>query len=272
MKSETFPAKGPVLPDMRSLAALSVVGLVLAGCGLSPVPAPLPAVADAGPVRLAGMTLGTGKIGREVRKVGPFTAIKIQGAIEAEVQVGAPFAVSAEAESNFLSSVETVVENDTLVVRWKDDSPTGSRKPTRVYVALPKLQTLSASSAATTTIKGNISQSFGVDASGASQIRLVDTVANLTAKASGASMIEAHRLTGQSLRLELSGASQASIGGNVSSVNLKVSGASQIQTVRLTAGTADLKASGASTIEGTMNAEKVTQSSTGASSINVDVR
>ena len=85
------------LPKLRlysSLAALSVVALIILACGEAEAPAPRP---TATPVDIAGITAGLQKaIQAEVGKIQPpLGEAEIRGLIEAAVTKGIPESVSA---------------------------------------------------------------------------------------------------------------------------------------------------------------------------------
>ena len=187
---------------------------------------------------------GSGNLKTETRSVSGFKKIKAGGFVKLDVAVQKDFSVSVETDDNLLPLVTTQVDGDTLVISSKESiSPS---KTTNVKISMPDLVDLDLSGASTGVITGVKTDSFEVEISGASSIKLDGEVKSLNAKASGASKIDAENLRAENAKADSSGAS----------------------TITVTAANdADLNASGASTVYYTGEPKNLKQNSSGASTI-----
>ncbi|RYY35929.1 MAG: DUF2807 domain-containing protein [Sphingobacteriaceae bacterium] len=201
---------------------------------------------------------------------GSFSKIKISHAIkvvitQAETEV---IAVSANDEK-FTDDILTELDGNTLVIRSKNNSWTGSRsnRQLKVYIAFKKLEEIEVSGASDVITVGAIKQpslkvdlsgastlkasldvsTLSLDMSGASKLILTGTATVLKADMSGASDLEAFGLVVETANLDVSGASDIDI--NVSrDIKAEASGASSIR-YKGTASISNVKTSGASSIK-----------------------
>lgn len=102
---------------------------------------------------------GNGNIKTEERSVGTYSGVSSSGSFDVALKFGKPGAIKIEGEENLLEYIETKVENDVLVIKFRKNINVSHRKKITVYVPLTKLSRLSLSGS------GNISGSgdFGND-------------------------------------------------------------------------------------------------------------
>lgn len=185
------------------------------------------------------------------RKVGPFNAIEISGAINLYLSQGKEEAVAvSSSEPELLDKIKTVVRNNTLYISldtkgmsWKS----WGNNQIKAYVTFTDLIKLEASGAC------NIKS--------AGKMKLDDIKVQL----SGASDFNGEIEAG-SIRVDLSGASQASLKGTAEKATYYASGASSIKAFDFAANFCKIDASGASSIRVLVNKE-ISAEASGASSI-----
>jgi hypothetical protein len=208
--------------------------------------------------------VGSGTTVTQAREVGAFRKVNISAGLTAHVTTGAR-SVTLVADDNLAPLIETVVQDDTFIARFKQ--PTSVVKATRLELTIVNdvLEGVIASGAATVTaaatpatefpviasgasdvaISGLSVTKLSVDASGAAQVTVSGAGTSESLSASGASSIDAKRLPVQAATLDVSGASdvRAAVSGTLSG---SVSGAS---TVTITGTpTGDVSITGASTL------------------------
>lgn len=187
---------------------------------------------------------GSGNLKTETRNVSGFKKIKAGGVVKLDVAVQKDFSMSIETDDNLLTHVTTEVNGDTLVIGSKENiSPSSA---INIKISMPDLIDLDLSGASTGTITAVKTDALEVELSGASKIKLDGEVKSFTARASGASNLDAENLRAENAEADSSGAS----------------------TVAVTAANeANLSASGASTVIYTGEPKNLKQNSSGASSI-----
>lgn len=187
---------------------------------------------------------GSGNLKTETRNVSGFKKVEAQNAMNVVIDAGKEFSMQIEADDNLLPLIKSEVSGDKLTISIKE-SISSSRKPT-IKISMPELVALDVSGASSGEVSNVKTDSLELDASGASQIKIVGEANKLKSDASGASGIDAERL-------------------KVTDADVKASGASN-STVTV-ANELKADASGASTIYYTGEPKTVTPKSSGASSV-----
>ncbi len=112
---------------------------------------------------------GSGKIISQNKTVGNFTGISASNAIDVEVKIGSPAAVKIEADDNIIQYVVARVNGNTLKLGI-ENGVSINNPHIKVYVTVPELNNLSASSSSdiniVDVIKGNGKLSFDASSSG----------------------------------------------------------------------------------------------------------
>lgn len=173
------------------------------------------------PVKKSG-----GPVKTEDRTVSAFTAIEASDAVEIDFSAGAATNVKVEAPANYLPDVVTEVKNGTLFIAV-NEVISGMRDPIRVHIQSPELNKLRMSGACSFQLNAPLNKPiFDLHLSGASSFK--GTLYNTETV------------------FEMTGASVAEIGGITNQLNIHVSGASSLDAEKLSAVHADVEASGAS--------------------------
>jgi hypothetical protein len=187
---------------------------------------------------------GDGVIKTENRPIADFSALVVKGGYKIRWSTGKP-ALTISSDQNLLPLVKTIVSGNTLQIDWEENLV-----PTKGITI-----TLSSGSLADVQLTGAINLTAGqlsghdlkLESNGASVISVDGSVANLEAKLSGASKLNAKSLQTQTATLSLDGASYGDVtvtdtlnasisgagvltySGNPKSVEKNVSGAGSIR-------------------------------------------
>ncbi|MCU0396685.1 MAG: DUF2807 domain-containing protein [Cyclobacteriaceae bacterium] len=146
----------------------------------------------------------------EVRKVQPFTGIKVSQGIDVYLRKGNQESVRVEVSGISLSSVITEVSGDMLKVQLDDGRYRGSHT-VKVYVTFVQITKLMASSAGNFYGESTIeSKSLSLNTSSAASIELTVKVEQLHASASSAGDME---LKGSAKYVEMDASSAGEING-----------------------------------------------------------
>ncbi|HEY2028070.1 MAG TPA: head GIN domain-containing protein [Myxococcales bacterium] len=148
---------------------------------------------------------GSGNAQRETRAVGSFTGLSVSSGIRGEVKIG-PQRVEIEADDNVLPLVETVVEDGTLMVRFKRHLfSLNTETPVVVRVSAPSIDEL--------------------DASGGSSIRAdVASSDDLSIQSSGGGEVHVKHVAVKKLDAHVSGGGGLFLDGSADQVKLALSG------------------------------------------------
>lgn len=164
--------------------------------------------------RNGARVVGNGDVIMQERNIDGFTGVSTCCSMEVELSEG-PFSVRVEAESNLQEFVKTEVKGGRLAVGWTDNANIKSKKSVTVYVTLPKLDYLKATSSSTVTSKTPFrgedlevivnssstatleftGRKVQVDASSSADLYLSGSAASITAEASSSSKIDAGKMT-----------------------------------------------------------------------------
>lgn len=157
---------------------------------------------------------GNGDVKTETRSVDGFDGVSTCCNIDVELTQGS-YNVKVEAESNLQEYIEVEVRGGRLEVGFKDKVNVRSRKQITVYVSLPKLEYIGASSSGKVTTQSSFTgEDMEVDVSSGAKVMLDFSGDNLYANASsGGSMT----LKGSAGRFK----ANASSGGNVRAEDYK---------------------------------------------------
>ena len=162
----------------------------------------------------------------ETRDVGRFSGVNLSGVGDVTVSLGDGSSLEVRAPRNLLESLQTTVEDDTLMIRAKRGArlPRGSRISYRVVT--PDLERLTVSGA------GNVRAEKVTG----------DTV---TLSSSGAGSLYVEDVEADGLEADLSGAGDVQVSGEVKGQKVTVSGAGSYQACALESEDAEIDVSGA---------------------------
>lgn len=116
----------------------------------------------------------SGKIVTEVRSVGEFSGIAVSAGIEVFLTQGLVQEVKIKTDRNAIDYVETKIRNGVLHIGYSNNTSTNGRIATAVYVSVPEINSLSASSGADITARGVLrGDDLKVSASSAANVKAI---------------------------------------------------------------------------------------------------
>jgi hypothetical protein len=174
---------------------------------------------------------GNGDLTTQEREADDFTKVKTCCSFQVELRESNDFSVRVEAESNLQQFIQTEVRGRTLHINYTDDANFKSTQDIRVYVTLPRLEGIDASSSSRVTGKTpftgddlelDVSSSaiiqvaftgdeVELDASSSGRIEVMGSAKRVTADASSASSIDAEELESREGVADVSSAASISL-------------------------------------------------------------
>jgi hypothetical protein len=181
----------------------------------------------------AGSLRGNGKKTTQPREVPAFTAVRSEGSLDVTVRVGPAPSVSVTVDENLQPEVETVVEDDTLVIRtrggvsWRGDAG--------VAVTVPALSACA--------LKGSGNVSVEAEAGAAA--------GDLALSIHGSGDL---RFTGNTatLRAEVDGSGDLTLVGRAEALAVSIRGSGDVKAKQLSALAADVVVDGSGGVETTV--------------------
>ena len=132
---------------------------------------------------------GNGDLVTQSRDIDGFTGVKACCSMKVELTEG-PFSVRIEAESNLQAFVRTEVKGDRLEIGYTEEANFKSTEPIRVFISLPKLETLRVSSSSTVTSTNTFhGDKLAVDVSSSSHTTLSFIGERIAAEASSSATL-----------------------------------------------------------------------------------
>jgi hypothetical protein len=211
----------------------------------------------------------------QVRKVDPFTKIRVSSAITLYLSQGTTQGVAVSSEDQSITSkIKTEVKNGVLKIYVENGAWNGwnwSNKHLKAYVTFTSLEMLDASGASSVELTDPINVGdLSLDLSGASSMRGTIKGGSIKFDLSGASSSRVDFSAG-SFELSESGASNFKGAVNSPETNFDLSGASVVEVDGSTTNL-EISASGASNFKGSdLTASSCKVEVTGASSANINV-
>ncbi|ANO48082.1 DUF2807 domain-containing protein [Flavobacterium columnare] len=173
---------------------------------------------------------GNGKVITKERKITEFSKICISEGLECEITQGPNFKVMIEADQNIHDDILTEVEDNTLKISSKNGNCIDV-KSNKIYITLPFIEELEASSSAELKTKGIIksnniklitdssadltalieSEKITIDASSSSDITVSGKAIKLTIESSSSSTVDARNLLANDILASSSSSSEIRI-------------------------------------------------------------
>lgn len=170
---------------------------------------------------------GRGPVVTESRSVADFKEIKSDISGQVYVTPSATYSVTIEAQQNVIDVIETVLNDNRLTIRVKNNTSVRAEDNIIVRVASPDIRGLILSGS------GNISANSPIMTS------------DLYMKVSGSGDIYLNGLSAQSLDANVSGSGSIDIaGGSVNRQSLEITGSGDMDFLNMASGDADVKISG----------------------------
>lgn len=166
--------------------------------------ASLPVMAQWGPWEKVE---GNGRVQKENRQVGNFTAISSSGSWDVMVAYGESGSIQVEGDENLLEYIETKVDDGKLLIRARKSYNLRSKNKITIYVSLTRLTGVSLSGSGDILGDGKFSNE------GTTEFKL---------SGSGKIRMGIHKI--KTAELAISGSGNISLSGSANTVNIRISG------------------------------------------------
>lgn len=209
------------------------------------------AAALAAPLATAETIVGSGRLATETRDVAAFTGISLGISGHVEVRQGEKEALTVTADDNVLPLIETVVEHNRLVIRWRERKGSNTltmKDGPRIAVTVRTLESIavggsgsvSAASLKTGNLKVSIGGSGNVQIAGLVAADLVtdiggsgDFVASgradsLSASIAGSGAVKAGKLEAARVKVSIAGSGDAAVWAR-ESLSVSVAGSGDVK-------------------------------------------
>lgn len=168
---------------------------------------------------------GSGNVQTEKRTVDNFKAVEVGGVFIVEITAQKDFSIEVEADDNLLPLIKTESDGETLKIETEKRFST--RSPIKVRISAPDIENLHISGASKVSVANLNTESFSVDSSGASKIKVEGVTKTFTVDMSGASKLEAENFKSENVSVDASGASCATVSVS-NDLKVDLSGASKV--------------------------------------------
>jgi hypothetical protein len=152
---------------------------------------------------------GSGRAATETRSLGSFKAISTKGNVDLIVRQGEPASVIVRSDDNLLPYLETVIEGDALVVRWKSGQSLRTKAKTYVEVVTPTLSAYSSAGSGDLKLESFKTPALALALSGSGDATLA-------------------ALTTEELRIRISGSGDVKGAGRATRVDIGISGSGDV--------------------------------------------
>lgn len=156
-----------------------------------------------------GAERGSGTPKTETRTVGAFRAIGLEGALRADITVGAPQLVELSGDDNIVPLIVTEVAEQRLRIAPK--KPVAPKLELSARIATPALTALAASGSAAIELRGVTGDAFGLDTTGTARVTASGTAKKLTIHVSGSASIDATQLHADDVTVDVSGSAELDV-------------------------------------------------------------
>ena len=167
----------------------------------------------------------SGPIKTDVRAVGTFNRVRLEGSAGVEVKIGPKPSVSVTAEENIVPLITTEVKDDVLIIRTTRGY--SSVRPAKVEIEMASLDGIECPGAGAIMVTGLKAKDFIASLKGTGQLKAMGTADKVTAELSGSGQIAFKDLHSKKVKVEMNGTGQASVFAS-QSLEAKLSGAGEI--------------------------------------------
>ncbi|TAG11093.1 MAG: DUF2807 domain-containing protein [Sphingobacteriia bacterium] len=174
---------------------------------------------------------GNGVITKISRNVGDFTSVSSSGSFNVELTFGKPGSISLEGEENLLPLIQSKVENNQLILKFKNKINIRNNKKITIYVAMSRVEGLYLSGS------GNINGSGDFGNQG-----------NTSFKVSGSGNINLDFDRIAATSLAISGSGKIILKGKTDNLGIQISGSGGVDCAALIAKDVEVQISGSGTV------------------------
>lgn len=190
--------------------------------------------------------VGNGNSAAETRQLNAdFTGIVTFGSIDVVVEEGkSDGKIKVEAESNILDYVETVIKNNHLYIKLKENQSYSLKKPIRVSFKSTQLNSIESKGSGDVSINSKQTvKSFSLVTLGSGNIQLSVSAQDVNLKKTGSGKVKVQMDT-KTAKLESSGSGNIQLSGNTTDFSATLKGSAELVANKLNAKKINLYKSG----------------------------
>lgn len=169
---------------------------------------------------------GSGNVKAEMRELGRFTGIDLEGAADVNVTIGEQQSVLVETDDNILPIIETTLDGDRLVISSKDNFR--SSKGVKVRITVARLEAARISGSGSITATGVKSGKFEAAVSGSGDLRISGEAESLNAVVTGSGDIDTTKLEAADATVTVTGSGDVKISAS-KSISASVTGSGDVR-------------------------------------------
>ena len=148
---------------------------------------------------------GLALAGEQSRTATPFTAIRTQGALIVEVEVGPAHSIRVKGDDKYISQVVTDITGDELLISYKEKKNIRISDDLKVIVTTPSLTKFKMEGAGMTTVKKISGERFDLNYEGVGMLVMTGKVTNFKVRAQGVGHVEAKELIAENVEANVEG-------------------------------------------------------------------
>lgn len=197
-------------------------------------------------------TVGKGPVEKQDRDAKDFKGIDLKASANVFVKQGATYKVTVEGQKNILDIVETVVENNILLIQHKSGSWNLSYDKLNVYIETPSVSSLEISGSGDMTVESAFnSDDFTIELSGSGNIKMPNglTTKKLKANIGGSGDINISSATATEIAANVLGSGNFNIKGTGDKASFEVTGSGDINADEFTTKATEAHTTGSGNIK-----------------------
>lgn len=196
--------------------------------------------------------VGKGPVEKQDRDAKDFKGIDLMASANVFVKQGATYKVTVEGQKNILDIIETVVDNNILLIKHKEGSWNLSYDKLNVYIETPSVSSLEISGSGDMTVESAFnSDDFAIELSGSGNIKMPNglTAKKLKASIGGSGDINISSATISELAASLLGSGNFNITGTGDKASFEITGSGDINAHEFTAKATEANTTGSGNIK-----------------------
>ncbi len=177
-------------------------------------------------INLEPPVVGSGNVTKQVREVGEFSEIHLQGAVDAEYTTGDPLLCEIEVDDNLQEMVTTKVEDGSLTISVEGNIAPSDRM--RVKLASTKLDGITTAGSCNVIASGIDSQTFELSIAGSGKATLSGMTDALDISIAGSGNVGSLALAANDVSVSISGSGEVQVKAE-QELKVNISGSGKVE-------------------------------------------
>jgi hypothetical protein len=162
---------------------------------------------------MIGLTLlsASAFAGEQNRTVTPFNAIRTQGALIVEVEVGPAYSIKVKGDDKYLAKVVTDISGDELLISYKEKNYMRISDELKVTITMPALTKFKMEGAGKTTLNNVAGDRFDLNYEGVGLLKVSGKVNSFRLRSQGVGFVDAKDLRAEVVDATVEGIGSVSV-------------------------------------------------------------